>query len=115
MIGKGKFEKELKSISFKSIHQTHEQTLDILKDFMHEHCKELDWDDWNYIMINFQLGTELIREFKDYFDLDFMNEWCLQDFIEKDKDFMREFRKEIAICEENWGEFHHFYDRLDIW
>lgn len=92
MSSKGKYEKELRSIW-----ETYQysSTLGELKDFMYKHLDDLTWDDWNYIMINFQLGKKLTREFKNYFDLDFMYEWAMQDFIDTDKDFMRQFRKEF--------------------
>lgn len=73
---------------------------------MYKHIDDLTWDDWNYIMINFQLGKKITREFKDYLDLDFMNEFALQDFIEDDIDFMREFRKEFR-----WYENRKAYEK----
>lgn len=96
MSSKGKYENELRSIW-----ETYcfSNTLGQLKDFIYNHIDDLTWDDWNYIMINFQLGKSTTREFKDYFDLDFMYEWAMQDFIDTDKDFMRQFRKEFRWYE----------------
>lgn len=95
-MSKGKYDDELRSI-WEMYHYS--GFLSQLKEFMYEHIDDLTWDDWNYIMINFQLGKKITREFKDYFDLSFMNEFAMQDFIDTDKDFMRQFRKEFRWLE----------------
>lgn len=33
---------------------------------------------------------------------------------DKDQKFFKEFRKEIALCEDAWGEFHHYNDKMEI-
>lgn len=70
-----------------------------LIDFLYTHLDVLDWEDWSYVFINFQLGKRRTRQFKDYLDLSFINEFALQDYIEKDIDFMRQFRKEFKWVE----------------
>ena len=61
---------------------------------------------------------DFIREMRDRFDWsnqyytlrDMFDEWG-----DEEQAFFKEFRKEIAICEENWGEFRHFQNEMDIW
>lgn len=61
---------------------------------------------------------DFIREMRDRFDWsnqyfalrDMFDEWG-----DEEQKFFKEFRKEIAICEDNWGEFHHYQNEMDIW
>ena len=58
-----------------------------------------------------------IREMRDRFDWT-IQYYTLRDMFdrwnEKDQKFFKEFRKEIALCEDAWGEFHHYKDNIEI-
>ena len=58
-----------------------------------------------------------IREMRDRFDWT-IQYYTLRDMFDrwsdKDQKFFKEFRKEITLCEDAWGKFHHYNDKMEI-
>ena len=99
-------EDSLKDICY-TLDATEEVKMQYLGTTVRAFLDYMDFDLWSYIICNFKFLTpSFIRQFKDELErwqlISFMNEWALIDIIDTDKDFMRQFRKELK-----WTENFH--------